>query len=108
MRAFAVSYAANARIVFARNSMKLHVLEFGRSRLIAGIFVGTLVTPGVAQTTPPADWGPVSVDVADVPYPYPVQTLSFTFYGQPVRMAYMDVKPSGTSNGQTVVLLHGY
>ncbi|HEY2163709.1 MAG TPA: hypothetical protein VGH04_06965, partial [Gemmatimonadaceae bacterium] len=30
----------------------------------------------------PADYGPVSVDLTDVPYPYPVSTLSFVLYGQ--------------------------
>ena len=61
-----------------------------------------------AQTQAPADYGPVSVDLADVPYPYPVATFSFVLYGQDVRMAYMDVKPTGSANGQTVVLLHGF
>jgi pimeloyl-ACP methyl ester carboxylesterase len=50
----------------------------------------------------------VSVDLTDVPYPYPVSTFSFVLYGQDVRMAYMDVKPAGAANGQTVVLLHGF
>jgi len=56
----------------------------------------------------PADYGAVSVDLTDVPYPYPVSTFSFVLYGQDVRMAYMDVKPAGAANGQTVVLLHGF
>ena len=55
----------------------------------------------------PAEWGPMSPSMEDVPYPYPVQHLSFTMYGQDVRMAYMDVSPVGTANGRTVVLLHG-
>src|SRR5205085_12232764 len=42
-----------------------------------------------------------------VPYPYPVQFLPLTVYGQDVRMAYMDVPPSGQPNGHTVVLFHG-
>ena len=33
--------------------------------------------------------------------------LSFTLDGQDVRMAYMDVAPIGTPNGESVVLLHG-
>lgn len=40
-------------------------------------------------------------------YPYPVHYLQLELEGQLVRMAYMDVKPSGTSNGQTALLFHG-
>jgi pimeloyl-ACP methyl ester carboxylesterase len=36
-----------------------------------------------------------------------VSYLPLTLYGQDVRMAYMDVAPSGTPNGHTVVLFHG-
>ncbi len=56
---------------------------------------------------PPADWGPMSINLEDVPYPHPVAYLSFNLEGQDVRMAYMDVPPSGTANGRSVVLLHG-
>jgi pimeloyl-ACP methyl ester carboxylesterase len=42
-----------------------------------------------------------------VPYPHPVLYHSFNLEGQDVRMAYMDVRPSGTANGKSVVLLHG-
>src|SRR5215475_8403619 len=78
---------------------------------IAAYFVLATLTPvrgSHAQTQAPADYGPVSVDLTDVPYRHPVSTLSFVLYGQDVRMAYMDVKPTGTPNGQTVVLLHGF
>jgi pimeloyl-ACP methyl ester carboxylesterase len=56
---------------------------------------------------PPADWGAMSINLEDVPYPHPVHYLSFNLDGQDVRMAYMDVPPSGASNGRSVVLLHG-
>lgn len=39
-------------------------------------------------------------------YAYPVQYLSLNIEQQPVKMAYMDVKP-GHANGKTVLLLHG-
>jgi pimeloyl-ACP methyl ester carboxylesterase len=58
-------------------------------------------------TAPPADWGPMSINLEDVPYPHPVQYLSFALEGQDVRMAYMDVAPAGTANGKSVILLHG-
>lgn len=56
---------------------------------------------------PPADIKPGSITYEDVAYPYPVHYLPLTLYGQDVRMAYMDVAPSGTPNGRTVVLFHG-
>ena len=63
-----------------------------------------------AQEPPPespADWGPMSISLEDVPYPHPVKYLSFAIEGQEVRMAYMDVAPAGTPNGRSVILLHG-
>lgn len=66
---------------------------------------------GQARQDPPAtmppEWGPVSIDMEDVPYPHPVAFLEFERFGEPVRMAYMDVAPTGVANGRTVVLLHG-
>jgi pimeloyl-ACP methyl ester carboxylesterase len=42
----------------------------------------------------------------DFDYPYPVERYAFESQGQPVSMAYMDIKPA-SPNGRTVVLLHG-
>jgi pimeloyl-ACP methyl ester carboxylesterase len=56
---------------------------------------------------PPAHWGPVSINLEDVPYPHPVSLLDFTLFDEPVRIAYMDVAPAAVANGQVVVLLHG-
>ena len=60
-----------------------------------------------APATPPPGWGAVSINLEEIPYPYPVQFLHRNLYGQDVRIAYMDVAPVGNANGQTVVLLHG-
>lgn len=57
--------------------------------------------------TPPAHWGPISINIEEIPYPHPVQFLNLELYGQDVRLAYMDVAPTGPANGGTVVLLHG-
>jgi pimeloyl-ACP methyl ester carboxylesterase len=56
---------------------------------------------------PPADWGAMSINLEDVPYPHPVKYLSFVLEGQDVRMAYMDVAPAAAANGKSVILLHG-
>jgi pimeloyl-ACP methyl ester carboxylesterase len=75
----------------------------------AAAIVLLMFSPGAsAIAQAPADYGPVSANVEEIPYPYPVSYLPFVLYGQNVRMAYMDVKPAGPANGQTVVLLHGF
>lgn len=69
-----------------------------------------MLLPAWAQTPAPkapTDVKPGSITYEEVPYPYPVQFLPLTLYGQDVRMAYMDVPPAGQANGRTVVLLHG-
>jgi pimeloyl-ACP methyl ester carboxylesterase len=51
---------------------------------------------------------PMAITLETLPYPHPVAHLPVTRMGEDLRMAYMDVAPSGTANGRTVVLLHGY
>ena len=55
----------------------------------------------------PTDVKPGSITYDDVAYPYPVEYLPLSLYGQEVRMAFMDVPPEGTPNGRTVVMFHG-
>ena len=78
---------------------------------ILALFLALTVAPGAQAQEPPASppdhWGPVSINMEDVPYPHPVSHIEFTLYGKDVRMAFMDVAPSGPANGRTVVLLHG-
>lgn len=45
-------------------------------------------------------------ELSAFPYPHPVKRFHFTSQGQPLQMAYMDVKPA-RPNGQTVMLMHG-
>ncbi|MGR2707967.1 alpha/beta fold hydrolase [Pseudomonas sp. AU10] len=40
-------------------------------------------------------------------YPYPVERFRFSSQGQSLQMGYMDVKPEGTPNGRSIVLMHG-
>ncbi len=63
--------------------------------------------PSEPPPDPPADWGPVSVDLEEIAYPYPVAYLELNRFGEDMRMAYMDVPPAGSPNGQTVVIFHG-
>ncbi len=57
--------------------------------------------------TPPADWGPISINMEEIEYPYPVDFLNLKNFGQDVRIAYMDVAPTGSANGRTAIFLHG-
>ena len=65
-------------------------------------FAGSLFAQGDAPPKAPTDVKPGSIA-----YPYPVSYLPLVLYGQDVRMAYMDVPPSGQPNGRTVMLFHG-
>lgn len=55
----------------------------------------------------PTDVTPGSITCDECPYSYPSKYLGLSVYSQDVRIAYMDVAPQGTSNGHTVLLLHG-
>jgi len=76
--------------------------------LAGGVHLQAQEPPAAA----PAEWGPVSINLEDVPYPHPVSHVEFTLYGENVRMAFMDVRPTGDApagegEAMTVVLLHG-
>ena len=63
----------------------------------------TRAAPAQAGDEQPA-YGP---ELEGFEYPWPVSHYSLTSQGEKLRMAYMDVKPTGTPNGKTVVLFHG-
>ena len=50
---------------------------------------------------------PLGAGLEGFPYPFEVHYLPLTIESQPVKMAYMDVAPSGAANGRVAVLLHG-
>jgi pimeloyl-ACP methyl ester carboxylesterase len=90
------------------------VLRLLKPQMIAAAFAALCVYllqgAALAQTppaSPPADWGPVSINLEEIPYPYPVHFLHRNLYGQDVRIAYMDAAPTAAANGRTVILLHG-
>ena len=58
---------------------------------------------GVAMAQTPRALG---LCLENYEYPFPVQYISLTIQGQPVKMAYMDVRPAN-ANGKAVLLLHG-
>lgn len=76
---------------------------------LAALLAGPMFAQSQEHALPkaPTDVKATSIDYEDVEYPYPVSYLPLNLYGQDVRMAYMDVQPSGQANGRTVVLFHG-
>jgi pimeloyl-ACP methyl ester carboxylesterase len=52
----------------------------------------------------PVSYGP---ELQGFAYPYPVKHYAFDSQGVAMRMAYMDVAPTGPANGRVAVLLHG-
>ena len=50
---------------------------------------------------------PYGIALEGYPYPHPVQLLPLAWDGLALRMAYMDVAPTGPPNGETVLLMHG-
>jgi pimeloyl-ACP methyl ester carboxylesterase len=62
---------------------------------------------GGEQTTGSRELRPLGIALEEYPYPWPVHFLPLAIDSQDVRMAYMDVPPSGPANGRAVVLMHG-
>ena len=90
-----------------RTSFRHLLAIFALGLLVFSVSAAALQAQSEPPAEPPADWGPISINIEEIPYPHPVQFLNLNLYGQDVRVAYMDVAPVGPSNGQTVVLLHG-
>jgi pimeloyl-ACP methyl ester carboxylesterase len=74
----------------------------------AAVFAMALAfaAPALAQT-PALAPEPYGIGLEGFAYPYPVTMLALPDAGEPLRMAYMDVKPAGSANGRSVLLLHG-
>ncbi|MFD2285509.1 alpha/beta fold hydrolase [Pedobacter petrophilus] len=49
----------------------------------------------------------LSITLESVKYPYAVKFFPIHTEGQDIKMAYMDVAPTGTANGKTAILFHG-
>ncbi|MBD8680053.1 alpha/beta hydrolase [Sphingomonas sp. CFBP 13720] len=75
------------------------MLLITRTAAIASLALSSAV--GFAQTVP------LGANLERFDYPAPVHWHIAESQGQPVRMAYLDLAPTGRANGTTVVLLHG-
>ena len=95
-------------MTFRRRLFRYSLASLSLLALVTSSYGRPLLGQSAAPPSePPAEWGAVSINMEDVPYPYPVRFLDRTLYGQNVRIAYMDVAPVGEPNGRTVMLLHG-
>jgi pimeloyl-ACP methyl ester carboxylesterase len=53
------------------------------------------------------DQEPLGVGLEGFVYPYPVQYLTVRIDGVDLKLAFMDVEPTATANGRTLLLMHG-
>jgi pimeloyl-ACP methyl ester carboxylesterase len=70
-----------------------------RGRFLLAIVLALPLTAGATE--------PLGIDLEGYAYPFPIAFLPLTVATHPVRMAYMDVAPTGAPNGKPVLLLHG-
>jgi len=76
-----------------------------RSLAALGALAALVLAAAPARAAPPSE--PLGIGMEGYPYPFPVRFLPLALEGQDLRMAYMDVAPTGPANGRTAVLLHG-
>jgi pimeloyl-ACP methyl ester carboxylesterase len=81
---------------------RFHVIAY----FLGGAFLVTTAT-FAEQSTGPSEDRALGIALEAYPYPWPVHLIPLAIEGQDVRMAYMDVPPSGTANGRTIILMHG-
>ncbi len=87
--------------------LKLALAKYTFLTLLFAAVTGAALAQSEPPAEAPADWGPVSINLEEIEYPYPVSYMNFRVYNQDVRLAYMDVSPTDRSNGRTVIFHHG-
>lgn len=75
-------------------------MRFAVGCLAAALAIGAIVP---LRAEPEA----IGIALEGFAYPHPVAFMPVTLAGEALRMAYMDVAPSGVANGRAVLLLHG-
>jgi pimeloyl-ACP methyl ester carboxylesterase len=74
---------------------------------LIGLLFGCALLGGAAPSGAMAQVTPLGPNLERFDYPFPVHWYETSYGGAPLRMAYMDVAPTGPAKGVTVVLLHG-
>jgi len=72
------------------------------NRLAGFVILCLSFTVSLAQQQPRA----LGLCLENYEYPFPVQYINLTIQAQPLKMAFMDLRPAN-ANGKTVLLLHG-
>jgi pimeloyl-ACP methyl ester carboxylesterase len=78
-----------------------------RLAAVPALFVSLTAFANEPPAEPPEHWVPISSTMEEIPYPHPVHYMDVTLFGQAGKLAYMDVAPTSTPNGQTAMLFHG-
>lgn len=78
--------------------MKTHLVN----RFVGFVILCLSFTVSLAQQQPRA----LGLCLENYEYPFPVQYINLTIQAQPLKMAFMDLRPAN-ANGKTVLLLHG-
>lgn len=108
-----VSRQSSFSIIQGTHNIKMNTIHLNvrfAHQCFLGFLIGFCLVCGLSpelSAQSPEGYKPVSINLEDVEYPHPVSYLDLTIMDEDVRMAYMDVGPSGASNGKTVVLFHG-
>jgi pimeloyl-ACP methyl ester carboxylesterase len=77
------------------------------ARSLLALLALMAIRTAAAQEVQPVDPGPAyGMQLEGFDYPWPIARYRFESQGQPLEMAYIDVKPA-RPNGRTTVLLHG-
>ena len=78
-----------------------------RTRLLCLAIAAAVGLCSLAAVAAAADAPAYGPELEGFDYPFPVERYRFRSQGQDLQMAYLDVKPSSSPNGRTIVLLHG-
>ena len=100
------THAVKKVLWYNRHIMKTKIPAVLIVAAFTGLMSSRIAGQGPAAGGPPLpptpkDVQPGSITCEDVPYPQPVSYLPLTMYGQDVRIAYMDVPPSGQTRGRS-------
>lgn len=80
------------------------MMKFAVSALLAPV---CLLAPALAQDPLLEKVPALDAELSGYAYPFQEQKLALTEQGQALTMVYMELKPEGTANGKTALLLHG-
>jgi pimeloyl-ACP methyl ester carboxylesterase len=72
--------------------------------LLGSLLLSAALSAAAAPALPAPAYGP---ELQGFDYPYELKHYAFESQGKQLQMGYMDVAPTGATNGRTVVLMHG-